>query len=137
MANAFKYGGKLCGILALIFDFFKGVLPVYIATRYLDTTNLFNYIYDNYTFSEVLSKYSVIDTIHIGEKQEELNLLLENNIIAFVNPQDSELVENKQIMLTKDLSEPIHAGEIIGSVTYTIDGIDYTENIISDKDIRY
>ena len=39
MANAFKYGGKLCGILALIFDFFKGVLPVYIATRYLDTTN--------------------------------------------------------------------------------------------------
>lgn len=39
MANAFKYGGKLCGILALIFDFFKGVLPVYIATRYLDVTN--------------------------------------------------------------------------------------------------
>ncbi len=108
-----------------------------ISERYLDTTNLFNYIYDNYTFSEVLSKYSVVDTIHIGEKQEELNLLLENNIIAFMNPQDSELVENKQIMLTKDLSEPIHAGEIIGSVTYTIDGIDYTENIISDKDIRY
>ena len=31
--NAFKYGGMLCGILTLVFDLAKGVVPVYMYVR--------------------------------------------------------------------------------------------------------
>lgn len=36
-ANAFKYGGFLCGLLTLVFDIVKGILPVHMYIRGLDS----------------------------------------------------------------------------------------------------
>ena len=106
-----------------------------ISQRYVDTINLFNYVFDNYAFSKVLEKYSIVKSIGIGSNLENLNLLLENDIISFVNTKEESLIENEQIQLKENLNIPIYAGEIVGKVTYTIDGIDYTQNLIADKDI--
>lgn len=38
-ANAFLYGGVLCGVLVLLCELLKGMLPVYISSKVLDITN--------------------------------------------------------------------------------------------------
>ena len=44
-ANAFLYGGVLCGILVLLADLGKGAFPVWLAARYLDPEeNLFGLV---------------------------------------------------------------------------------------------
>ena len=40
VANAFMYGGMLCGIISLILELAKGFIPVFIACRILDTGSL-------------------------------------------------------------------------------------------------
>ncbi len=40
MANAFKYGGTTCGVLALVCDFFKAFLPIFFSLKFLDYDNL-------------------------------------------------------------------------------------------------
>ena len=39
-ANAFRYGGFLCGVLTLVFDLAKGILPVHMYIRGLENDNL-------------------------------------------------------------------------------------------------
>lgn len=39
-ANAFKAGGWLCGVLSLLFDFFKGCVPVLLARYFYPVDNL-------------------------------------------------------------------------------------------------
>lgn len=39
--NAFKYAGWKIGFLSIFMDLLKGFLPIFLASKYLDTTNVF------------------------------------------------------------------------------------------------
>lgn len=38
--NAFKYGGRKIGLLCLVLDFFKGFIPIFLATFFVDYNSL-------------------------------------------------------------------------------------------------
>ena len=109
-----------------------------ISARYCDTMNLINYGYSNYRISNFLSKNSFVKDIDIQTsegKREKLNLVLENDINVVCSKKQSINKDDGKIKLN-DIEFPVSKGDILGKITYDIDGIQYEENLIAENSIE-
>ncbi len=107
--------------------------------RFADTSQLFEFVYNNYAIKKIANKENVISHIKVkhGTKDTaELDVTLEKNISTIV-PKDFN-IENieKSININEDISAPIKQGQVIGQVTYYVDGLQYTVNIIASHDVK-
>ena len=106
-------------------------------TRYLDTINLFEYGYSNYKIQKIANKNSIIKEIVVEnatKETENLSLLLKNDITGLVptNWTDS----NPSVKLNESISAPIAEGDILGKITYNIDGIEYSSDLIASHAVE-
>ena len=109
-----------------------------LSCRYLDTISLFNYGYSNYTLKEVTSKGNTIQTTNIKgatRKTKQLDLIAENDIYVLDKSSNSNPIM-PQVTLDSKIKAPIKQGEIVGSVTYTAQGIDYTTNLLAKNNVQ-
>lgn len=111
-----------------------------LSSKFTDTTNLFNFGIENYTKKIILEKASIVDTIEIKKNRffsSNLDVLAENEIYAIVPSSFNlnSLSSNMKVELKTDLSLPISQNDYVGTVTYTIDGTDYTVNILAGNSI--
>lgn len=107
--------------------------------RYIDTINLFDYGYDNYTFSDVITENSVVTSIEVenGTKDtKNLDLIADNTINALHNKELDLNTITPEISLNEDISAPITAGEKIGTATYTIEDEQYTVNLLANSNVE-
>ena len=113
--------------------------PDGLSERYVDTTALFEYAFENYCIKEIVSEGDIIQTVNIknGTKNtKKLDLVVSNNISVFTNIENKDLPSIPEVKINDNLEAPIKKGEIIGTVTYTSEGIEYTENLLADKDVK-
>ena len=106
-------------------------------SRFVDTHALYNYGYTNYSRKVIAHTNDIITTIQIknaSKETKELNLLLENDITALV--KQDETIENPQISLEEKILAPIDKNTKLGTVTYSINGIQYTENLVAANDVK-
>ena len=109
-----------------------------ISARYSDTRKLLDYGYNNYRISKFMKKGSIVDDVEIeldNGKKEELNLILEDNIEIICKKNESLQKDDEKIKLN-DLKLPISKGDILGTVIYTIDGVEYEVQVSSDRNIE-
>lgn len=109
-----------------------------ISARYLDTTNLFEYAFNNYSFKQLKTANDLIKSIDIenGKKKENsLNLLIASDVNALVNIDSNSNFE-PEINIKENLNAPIKKGDIVGSVTYKIDGLKYTADLIAGNNVE-
>lgn len=107
--------------------------------RYIDSKNLLEYGYANYTYSTVISKNSVINSIEIKNATKEtrnLDLVIDKDIIALHNKNLDFDTITPQITLQENILAPITKGTILGTVKYDIDGTEYEANIIANTDVE-
>lgn len=110
-----------------------------LSNRYLDTINLFEYGYDNYALREVIKSGGVIQTVNIKNATKDtkkLDAVVQNDISVLIKAVDKNNALLPEVHINEDLKAPITKGDIIGSVTYTVEGIDYTENLIANNDVK-
>lgn len=109
------------------------------AERYSDTTNLFEYGYSNYKIQKIATKNSKIDEIVIDNATKDtknLSLLLKEDI-AGIMPTNSELIDiNQLISLNENISAPIAQGDVLGKITYNVDGIEYSSDLIAEHNVE-
>ena len=110
-----------------------------ISHRYLDTIALFNFAFDNYSFRKLKSKNALIETITIdnGEKDaNSLDLLIsdEVNVLASIDNRNSEI--EPEVTLNDNLSAPISKGEVVGTITYRVEGLKYTTDLVAGNDVK-
>lgn len=106
--------------------------------RYSDVKNLFKYGYDNYYLKKIGNAGYAVQTVEIKnatESTKKLNLLLEKDINITMNKDNTEFTTDISLLEEK-LQAPIFKGDIIGSVTYTYDGMSYTSNLIASHDVE-
>ncbi len=107
--------------------------------RFTDTINLFNYGYENYKFIEFKTANEFITNIEIENATEEtknLNLKITEPLTCFSNINfDFDNLEPK-IQLNEDISAPISKGDILGKVTYEINGIEYSTNLVATENVE-
>ena len=107
------------------------------SSRYQDSINLFKYGYSNYSNKTFANKNDIIKTIEIKngtQATRNLDLILEDSISGLIK-NDSKLPE-PSIVLKNNISAPIASGTILGTMTYTIDNIQYTKNLIASHDVE-
>lgn len=107
--------------------------------KFTDTKTLFDYGINNFSNKTIASKAQVITQVkidHATPDTQNLDLILENDINAFVvNSMDLSSIE-PEIKLYENLSAPIAENTVLGTVTYNIDGISYTENLIASHSVE-
>lgn len=107
--------------------------------RYIDTINLFEYGFTNYKAQEITTKNSVIDEITIPNATKDteiLPLLIKDSIIG-ITPSALDLNNiNYSIELNENLSAPISEGTVIGKISYDIDGIIYSSDLIASHSVE-
>lgn len=102
--------------------------------RYVDTLNLFEYGFSNYKYQQIATENTVIQDIVIDNTTKDtknLSLVLKDSIFSIV-PSDIDLSNlDFTVDLNPNISAPISKGDILGKITYNIDGISYSSDLIA------
>lgn len=107
--------------------------------RYLDTKNLFNYIYNTYTLREVIKAGGVVQTVTIENATrdtQKLDAVTSNDITVLIKQADKNSALLPEVKINDNLKAPIKKGDIIGTITYRVEDIDYTENLLASNDVE-
>ena len=110
-----------------------------LSERYTETIKLFDFGYDNFTLTKLKEENNIIDTITVEKATKEtasLNLLIKDEITVINNKStDVDAIEPK-IELKENIIAPIEKGEILGTITYVVDDIEYTSELIAEHDVE-
>lgn len=107
--------------------------------RYLSARNLLRYAFDNYSYQTIATKDSYFQTVEITNATSEtknLKILVKDDISVFI---DNETFQNNitpEVTLNTNLFAPIKAGDVVGTISYNILGIDYTTELIAANDVQ-
>lgn len=107
--------------------------------RYVDTLNLFEYGYNNYKTQQIATKDTIIKEIVVDNATKEtknLSLLLKDNITG-ITPVNIDLnTLDYTIKINESISAPISEGDTLGTITYNIDGIEYSSKLIANHSVE-
>lgn len=107
--------------------------------RYLETKMLFEYGFNNYSFKKFATKGNSVETIYVKgstKDTKKLNLILDNDIAFTVSNSLDILNIKSETKINENIKAPITKGTILGSVSYTLNGIEYTANLIAENDVH-
>lgn len=109
-----------------------------LSQRYLDTTSLFEYGFNTYSSKEIVKAGDIIQTINVKNatrNTKKLDLIVSNDISILINQKDINSTFLPEVNLNDNIKAPLKKGDIIGTVTYTAEGTQYTENLIANSDV--
>ena len=109
------------------------------SSRYQDAEKILEYSYKTNMLRTIATKGTNMQTLEIKKGTEDtkrLNAILENNIQAVVKIENESTNINPQITIYENLKAPIEKGEVIGNVSYEIEGKTYTGNLIAETTVE-
>lgn len=107
--------------------------------RYVDTRNMFEYGFSNYTFQEIGLQNSVATEIVIDNATKDtrnLQLLLKDNLSALTQSNFDTNNFEPLVEVNENLSAPIAEGAVVGKISYTIDDITYSTDLIASHSVE-
>lgn len=107
-------------------------------SRFSDSRKLFEYGYSNYSVKNIVNENDLITSIKVSgatKETENLNLMSSETIEALVNTNSTSKIE-PEIILNDNISAPIEEGSTLGKVTYNIEGISYTTDIVAQHNVE-
>lgn len=104
--------------------------------RAVDCINLFNYAFDNYYEKKIIDSTQIIKEIPIklSNNTEQILTILPENDITVTTATNIDNIQ-PEITINEDLGTPTLKGFIVGKITYTIDGTQYSSNLIAGNNI--
>lgn len=110
-----------------------------LSARYIDTINMFEYGYSNYTLKEIVKSGGVLQTVNVKKATRDtkkLDAIVQNDISALVKIENEDDTIMPEVHINDNLKAPIKKGTVIGSVTYTIEDVLYTEDLVANNDVK-
>lgn len=107
--------------------------------RYLDTIALFEYGYSTYCLKEIVKSGDIVQTINVKSatrNTKKLDLAISENINALININSKDDTIFPKIDLNDNLRAPIIKGDVVGTVTYTVEGTTYTTNLLANSNVE-
>lgn len=110
-----------------------------VSTRFSETKTLYQYGYHNYSIKTLLHANDIVTQTEVpnGTKEtKNLDLLASNSIEALL--ENSVSIDNLpfEINLEETIKAPIEQGDHLGTISYTIDGIQYETNLIASHPVE-
>lgn len=110
-----------------------------LSARYLDCKTLFNYAFENYTVKKLNDAEENIKTINIPNgtlSTKNLKVKIQDEINVLVKKSTDTTNLTPVVEINQDLPIPIVKNSIVGKITYTVDGNEYTSNLIAGNNIH-
>ena len=107
------------------------------SARYIDSITLFDYGYSNYSIKHVAEKNEIVSTTQIANATKEtrdLDLLLSDDLNILV--ENNTEIPEPTIDLNKNLNAPITENSVVGTVSYSIDGVNYSQNLLAAHSVE-
>lgn len=104
---------------------------------YPDTIAMFDYGFANFKSLDLLKNNAIVTTISVDNGDKKLNLLASEDYSFIGTPEEVAGIEKtKAIKLNEGLKAPINKGDVVGVVSYTIDGKTHSVNLIAEEGIQ-
>jgi D-alanyl-D-alanine carboxypeptidase (penicillin-binding protein 5/6) len=110
-----------------------------LSARYVDSKNLYEYGYSNYTVKKIKDKDDKITQIEISNATKDtknLDLCISDDITALIKQSENENDILPTITINENLSAPIAKGTVVGNVKYVIDDVEYTADLVAANDVE-
>ena len=110
-----------------------------VSTRFSESKTLYEYGFNNFSLKNIANPGDVITEIQVSNgtpDTKSLDLAFTDSIYVLINNSDLETNYTPEIQLNSDISAPITQGDVLGSVVYTIDGIQYTSDIVATHNVE-
>lgn len=104
--------------------------------RFTDAKTLFDFGFDNFSTQKIAIKGTVVDTVTVENATKDsksLNLTTSETISDYIaNDTDLENLEYEINLDNTELSAPIYTGDKLGTITYILNGKEYTTDIVAE-----
>lgn len=110
-----------------------------LSERYLDCKTLFDYGFETYSKRKLYDKNSIYKEITISNGTKEtknLNLITENDLTVLIKQEDYDKELLPTVELKEDLKAPIMQGDVVGSVSYTVEDVTYKTNLLAGSNVE-
>lgn len=106
-----------------------------IEDRYKDCINLFNYGFENYSHKNLVKKNDVVDNIYVDgatNETKDLNVLAKDDINVLMKNSIGLNNVDRKVEINENLSAPIAENEVIGKLSYVVDGETFSTDLIAE-----
>jgi len=110
-----------------------------VSTRFSETKLLYDYGYHNYSMKTLLESNSFVTQIEVPNATKETRLLdlISNRSISVLLENSTDTNELPyEIHQTENIHAPIKQGDILGNISYIIDGVSYKSDLIASHDVE-
>ena len=107
-------------------------------SKFSETKRMMNYVFDNYEYTDIHKKGDVIKNIEVEKATKEtknLNLVISDDIKAINNIKIKAEEIEPEINLRDEIIAPISKGEELGTIKYTVDGLEYNAKLLAENEV--
>lgn len=105
--------------------------------RFTEAQKLLDYGFNNFEYKKLANKNDLIKEISVDKGIENsVNAILENDSGVLIQKgQNKDIVQS--IQLTNNVNAPVSAGQVLGNVTYSLNGNEIGKvNIVAEKSVE-
>ena len=107
--------------------------------RFTETQKIINYAFDNYIFSNLNKKGDIIKNIEVDKATKEtknLNLVINDDVTIINNKKINVKEIEPEVILNENILAPINKGQELGTIKYTVDGLEYSAKLLAENDVE-
>ena len=107
-------------------------------SKFSETKNMMNYFFNNYEYTQIHKKGDVIKSIEVEKATKEtknLNLVISDDIKAMNNIAIKAEEIEPEINLNENIVAPILKDQELGTIKYTIDGLEYNAKLLAENEV--
>lgn len=107
-------------------------------SKFSETKKMMDYVFNNYEFTQIHKKGDVIKNIEVEKATKEtknLNLVISEDIKSINNIKIKAEEIEPEINLNNEIIAPISKGQELGTIKYTIDGLEYNAKLLAENDV--
>ena len=106
--------------------------------RYVDTINMLEYGNNNYKSYPIIEKDKVIKTITVPNASAEtskLDIVPKETLRLTLPINENAQKTNETISINDNISAPIQKGDILGKISYIVNGDTYSTDLVASSDV--
>lgn len=116
-----------------------GLYPNNLSAKFIDSKTIFDYGYNNYTIRKLREQNAIATQIEIANGTKDtrnLDLLISDDITVLVSQNDLETEFSPELEIQQNLFAPISQGQVLGKITYTVDGVNYSSDLVASHSVE-
>lgn len=103
--------------------------------RYTDSISMFDFAFNNYLFKDLTEENAFVKTIDIPNLGS-LDVATDSSVSILVDVDEfNNTIIEPEIDIYENISAPIKKGDVVGTISYIINGKEYSSQLVSMDDI--